>query len=458
MAAAMAHERPVETTLSGPAASVAGAKLLTGLRDAMVVDMGGTTTDTADICNDMVAICESGAHVGGLLTHVKALDMRTSGLGGDSLIRRHAGKGEFSIGPRRVGPLAWAGHISPGSVSDALRYMEQHPRQNLDQVVLVAMEGQFPFEPTERESTIYQLLRQRPHAPEELTAKLNKLSTLFLPMARMEESGLVQRCGLTPTDLLHVRGDFTRWDAEPAERMLAMLSSWSNKAIPELIDELLRKIYQQLALELLKKQLFKDIPEEEAERSPVARKLLLNILEPEMVSTKPGKSTARYRLKAELHYPVIGIGAPVHYFLPQAGKLVNAEVIIPADADVANALGAITSRIMIKQKLVICPNSLGKFVVEGVAGNQTFRDISEAEAWSVEYLKESVRAKALKAGTTRKTVAIEIDDRVIDAGNGLSLFLHRSITATLQGSPDLVLANAGSSGTPVARANETVVH
>jgi N-methylhydantoinase A/oxoprolinase/acetone carboxylase beta subunit len=441
MADAMARERPVETTLSGPAASVAGAKLLTGLRDAMVVDMGGTTTDIADICDGMVAICENGAHVGGLLTHVKALDMRTSGLGGDSLIRRQAGKGEFTIGPRRVGPLAWASHISEGSVSEALRYMEQRGRVNLEQVVFVAMEGQFPFEPTEQESTIFQLLRQRPHAPEELTAKLNIMSTLFLPMTRMEESGLVQRCGLTPTDLLHVKGDFTRWDAEPAKRMLAMLSSWTNMAIPELIDELLGKIHQQLAFELLKKQLYKDLPEEEMERSPVARQLLLKILAPGQQSGP----TSRYQLKAELHHPVIGIGAPAQYFLPQAGKLVNAEVIIPPDADVANALGAITSRIMVKQKLVICPNSLGRFVVEGVAGNQTFRDISEAEAWSVAYLKDSVRAKALKAGTTRKTVAIEINDRVAEAGNGLSLFLHRSITATLQGSPDLVAASAGAS-------------
>jgi hypothetical protein len=59
----------------------------------------------------------------------------------------------------------------------------------------------------------------------------------------------------------------------------------------------------------------------------VVRQLLLQILKPEKPS---GNSTSRYRLKAELHHPVIGIGAPVQYFLPQAGKLVNTEVIIPS--------------------------------------------------------------------------------------------------------------------------------
>ncbi len=444
MADAMALERPVETTLSGPAASVAGAKLLTGLSNAMVVDIGGTTTDTADICDDLVAVCESGAHVGGFVTHVKALDMRTSGLGGDSLIRWQAGREEFSIGPRRVGPLVWAGHFSEGAVFEALHYMEQHTQHKLEQVIFVAMDGEFPFEPTEREQVIYDLLRRRPHAPEELAANLNILSPLFLPMARMEGSGLVQRCGLTPTDLLHVQGEFSRWDPQPARQMLTMLSSITRKSIVELIDELLGKIHRDLALELFKKQLYKDIPGEEAERSAVARQLILNILQPEDATGAKSGKNSRYRLRAQLNYPVIGIGAPVQHFLPQAGKLLNAEVVIPPDADVANAVGAITSRIVIKQKLVICPNSAGNYIVEGVAGNRSFKSLSEAEAWTVEFLKKSVRSQAEKAGTSRKTIAMEIDDRVIDAGNGLSLFLYRSITATLQGSPDLVLAQGAS--------------
>ncbi len=455
MSDAMAREKPVETTLSGPAASVAGAKLLTGLTEAMVVDVGGTTTDTADICDDMVDVCESGAHVGGFVTHIKALDMRTSGLGGDSLIRWK--QGAFTIGPRRVAPLVWAGNAavktnsaavktsdtalkaSNAAVSstchDALCYMEKRSLLHLDQVLFVAMKGRFSFQPTDQEMRIYDLLLKRPHAFEELAAKLNALSILFLSMERLEESGLVQRCGLTPTDLLHVRGDFTKWDPEPARRMLAMLSGFTKKSVPELIDELLGKAQQKLALELLKKQLFKDIPEKDVDRSDVAQHLIQSILEPE-------SKNARYRIRAEFKYPVIGIGAPVHFFLPQAGKLLNAEVIIPPDADVANALGAVTSHIMVKQKIVIRPNSLGSFVVEGVAGNQSFKSISRAEAWSLEYLKQSVRARAVKAGTSRKTVTMEIDDRVVDTGNGLSLFLDRTITASLLGSPDIVLINA----------------
>ncbi|SLM27814.1 putative hydantoinase/oxoprolinase fusion protein (Hydantoin converting enzyme) [Desulfamplus magnetovallimortis] len=495
MSDSMASKRPVETTLSGPAASVAGAKMLTGLGDAMVVDIGGTTTDIADICDDTVEVCESGANVGGFKTHVKALDMRTSGLGGDSLIRWKPAEGGFVTGPRRVAPLSWAGEMFKNSINIPLSYMAQHSMLHLEQVIYVAMSKNssfadknssfenknssfdnnnssfdnnksqcekniFPFEPTEDEKRIHDLLLVRPHTPEELAANLKCLSTIFLPIKRLEESGLVQRCGLTPTDLLHVRGDFTIWNPEPARRMIDIMSICTKKEPSDIIENLMADIHNNLALELLKKQLFKDIPEDDFQKSPVAQHLLRKIVQPEKKYEKKAdaklgagrfkneqqtsmsglNTKERYRLGATFSCPVIGIGAPVQHFLPKAGKLLNAEVVIPPDADVANAIGAITSHIMIKQKVIIRPDSVGNFVVEGVAGNQSFSEISDAESWCLNYLGQSVRTQAAKAGTSRQTVNMEINDRVVDTGNGLSLFLERSITASLTGSPDLAIA------------------
>ncbi|SMC80968.1 N-methylhydantoinase A/oxoprolinase/acetone carboxylase, beta subunit [Desulfocicer vacuolatum DSM 3385] len=428
MSAAMAEERPVETVLSGPAASVAGAKLLTGLEEAMVVDMGGTTTDTADICEGLVDVCESGANVGGFVTHVKALDMRTVGLGGDSLIRWN--RDEFAIGPRRVGPIVWANAAHPQGVKRALQYMESHQLSMISQTLLVAMEGEFSFNPTPNEQKVYDLLRKRPHTPEELLPHLNMLAVQFLPLERLEESGLVQRCGLTPTDLLHVTGEFTKWDADPAHFMVGIMSIFSKQSKKDLIATLLNQMEIDLALELLKKQMARDFAMDEMENTPVFQQLMKQIVNPE---------NSRYAITAQFNHPVIGIGAPVHYFLPQAGKRLNARVIIPEDADVANAVGAITSHIMIKRKISIKTNSFGRFVVEGVPGNQQFKSIGQAEAWAVEYLKDHVRELARCAGTSRKTVAMDIEDKVVNSGGGIPLFLGRTIVATLSGSPDMVL-------------------
>ena len=431
MSSAMANERPIETILSGPAASVAGAKLLTELANATVVDIGGTTTDTASLAGGLVEVCSQGATVGGIATHVKALDMRTVGLGGDSFVCWK--KNELHLGPKRVAPIVWAAAESPEGVGKALRFMESkleaHHRSDLSQIILVAMEGNFPFEPTKKEAALYELLLRRPHCLEELAGPLNQISYRFLATDRLEESGLVQRCGLTPTDILHVTGSFVKWQTGAAHSMLNILSKLSGKTSGHLVEQVIEKFEKDLAGEIFKKHLAKDIGVDENDQSRLTQHLMDRIL---------GDKSGDYSINVQLQHPIVGIGAPVHYFLPGAGKRLGAEVVIPEDADVANALGAITSHILIKKQLSIRPNQDGGFTVSGVAGNNLFRKIDLAESWSVEYLKENLREMALMAGTSSKKVEMEIFDHIIDAADGTSLFLERKVTATLTGRPDLL--------------------
>src|SRR6202044_3379168 len=83
MKADVALEYPVETVLSGPAASVVGASFLTGLKDFVVSDMGGTTTDVAVVAGGRPVVRPEGAVIGGWRTMVRAIEVHTCGLGGD---------------------------------------------------------------------------------------------------------------------------------------------------------------------------------------------------------------------------------------------------------------------------------------------------------------------------------------------------------------------------------------
>jgi len=83
ISADQAREKPIETILSGPAASIVGARWLTDETDALVSDIGGTTTDVAILRDGQPMIDPDGAMVGGLRTMVEAVAMRTFGLGGD---------------------------------------------------------------------------------------------------------------------------------------------------------------------------------------------------------------------------------------------------------------------------------------------------------------------------------------------------------------------------------------
>ncbi|SDO55346.1 DUF1638 domain-containing protein [Desulforhopalus singaporensis] len=429
MSAAMTWERPVETILSGPAASVAGARLLTGLDEAMVVDIGGTTTDTADLAEGLVEVCETGARVGGFATHVKALDMRTIGLGGDSHIQWQ--KNQLQLGPRRVAPAVWADLQSAAGLDKALRFLEEKLAVTetllYSQTFFIAMEGEFPFAPSREEQKIYDLLRQRPHCLDELAIKLDLISSRFLNTARLEECGLVQRCGLTPTDLLQVSGRFTRWESTAAERLVNIFSVLTQTTPEQFIGQVFAKFEKDLARELLAKQLSHDVDVDFLNGDKLANHLIESILT---------GSNRRYKVRFSLEQPIVGIGAPVHYFLPNAGKMLGAEVVIPEDADVANALGAITSNVVIRQQLLIRPDQLGGFNLQGVSGGKRFKSIDEAEAWGVGYLKNEVREQARNAGTSNSVVSIEISDKVVQAGGGTPIFLERRLAAKLVGRPD----------------------
>jgi N-methylhydantoinase A/oxoprolinase/acetone carboxylase beta subunit len=122
ISSAQARARPIETILSGPAASIVGARWMTGEAFALVSDIGGTTTDVALLKDGRPAIDPEGARVGPYRTMVEAVAMRTSGLGGDSQVHviTEGLQGGLTLGPRRVLPVALIAQEAPDVVHAAL--------------------------------------------------------------------------------------------------------------------------------------------------------------------------------------------------------------------------------------------------------------------------------------------------------------------------------------------------
>lgn len=160
-------QKPIDTILSGPAASVIGAKYLTTCSDALIADMGGTTTDTAVLRNNEIDLCEEGASIGGWQTKVPSAAIRTCGLGGDSVITVQ--EGSFRIGPQRGLPLCrggntftptdvlhcnktlnlWNGNASQTGLAQIAEKLQQSPEQALKQIteaIVYKLKTELPFE------------------------------------------------------------------------------------------------------------------------------------------------------------------------------------------------------------------------------------------------------------------------------------------------------------------------
>lgn len=428
MSAAMAVERPVETILSGPAASVAGARYLTGCKDALVVDMGGTTTDTALLADDRVQVNEHGCRIRGIRTHVKAMEIRTTGLGGDSLISFE--KGGFTIGPRRVAPAAWLGDTASGTAV-ALDYMEAHLsrfQQHMQDAHLLTLTGHNrQIELTNEETQIVDLLLLRPYTVEELTRETGALSSTVLPLARLESAHILQRCGLTPTDLLHRTGRFCRWDVRTASRFCDIVAAIVHVPVEEMVSDLMERIVKQLARELIKRQLDEDT----ARPDGLDDCDLCSTLADRMLSDS-GKG---YRIRFELQRPVIGIGAPIGHFLPAAASLLGSKAILPEHVDVANAIGAVTGKVVIRRNAWIRPDQHGGFFIDGIPDAGRFSRFEEAEACARKALIERVQTLARLAGTCGDDIELQVEDQMARTASGEKLFLERRLTALLVGAP-----------------------
>ncbi len=105
-------EYPAKTILSGPAASIMGILSLTDCgKDAIALDIGGTTTDIAIFAGGVPLLEPSGVTIEGHKTLIRGLRTRSIGIGGDSRVKYESNR--ITIGPERDGPAAAFGGPSP---------------------------------------------------------------------------------------------------------------------------------------------------------------------------------------------------------------------------------------------------------------------------------------------------------------------------------------------------------
>jgi N-methylhydantoinase A/oxoprolinase/acetone carboxylase beta subunit len=249
-----------------------------------------------------------------------------------------------------------------------------------------------------------------------------------LEIDRLERAHLVHHCGPTPPDVLPAAGLFQRWNTAAAERVLDVLAGAVKMDRQRLIARVMQLAERGVAMEVLKKQLDSHADAEGIERSRSARALLDNWL---------SGGSSDYEVRVRVKHPIIGIGAPIAHFLPAAARLLETEAIIPEHADVANAIGAITSSVMIRRQMEISPEIDGRFALHGAPGTPVFADMESARAKAVELLRATVTQAAREAGTSHGRIRISFHDRIAPLGDGSQAFVGQTIEARLTGRPDL---------------------
>ncbi len=427
MSAEQAKFRPIETILSGPAASIVGASWLTGIRTGLVSDIGGTTTDVAYLRDGRPVIDPAGAQVGGFRTMVEAVAMRTTGLGGDSEVHVEPGlKAELRLGPRRLIPLSLLAHEHPGvgALLDADAQSDL-PSAHAGRFV-VSLLSDVPTDLTDRERRLLERLDGGVRPKSEVLRNRMEQGAL----KRLVEHGLVQEAGVTPSDAAHVLGLMHGWDADAARaacRLLARTRDGAGQAIAGSAEGMAKAIVAQMTQQTSLALLEAAFSEEDlGPPEMLARHVLMQ------AGLTGHEGTVR--ISTGLAVPVVGLGASVQSYYPAVGERLGTDMILPENADVANAIGAVVGQVRVRRAGTITAQGAGRFRVHLVDGPQDFGAFDAARDALIGALEDEARTEAVAAGTSDVEVRVEeaIDEAEIE---GQTMFVEARIEVTASGRP-----------------------
>ncbi len=430
VSADFARVRPIETILSGPAASIVGAAWLTGLRDAVVSDIGGTTTDIAILTGGRPQLDPQGARVGGWRTMVEAVGMTTHGLGGDSEVHLNPVGLETRIllGPRRMVPVALLAAEHPTLVHETLdAQLATELNTDLDGRFLVPQSLPRPIGLTAHEAQILDSLAEGPQ-PAGAVLRTRLLRTA---LRKLVARGLVMVSGLTPSDAAHVLVIHAAWDREAAEkvaRLFARQRGNDGKRVAEDPQVLCRRIIYALTRRSAEVVLDAAFAEDGFEQAEPSRSFLAQaMLDRHAGLVRPGLS---------LGAPLVGLGASAPTYYPAVAELLEAEDAVPKHADVANAVGAVVGQVRIARSATISCPAEGCFRLHLPDGPEDFTNLETARGQAEAALDAAARTAAAEAGAGAVHVTLETDVQQAQI-EGKTMVIEAKVTATATGRPRL---------------------
>lgn len=421
----IARARPVETILSGPAASVSGARITTGLSDALVVDVGGTTTDCAIIENGHVAVSPEGARIGSWTMSVDAVEISTAGLGGDSRIDFRSDRA-ITVGPVRNLPFAYLA-AEHSSVKDFLKsFNEKRFAGSVDASPLdiLVLSHRVDLDLSDREQQLVDILSDGPVPAIRVAGMMGLPSHILLPTYRLESCGMLKRGALTPTDLLHVTGKFSRWDAGASKRALDIFAVMYGEDSAVILDKAMLAVTRRLFEEILRREVSWENPK--LPELPDDWQFLLS-------KAFESSTDLGINVSLSLNRPIIAIGAPAEALVMDVANHLKAEIIVPEHADVANAIGAIGSEIVVREEILIRPGHMSNYVLHGSEERIEFSELEKATEKAIEISRARARKQAILAGAIAPEVTISRTDRAGSISDGGQIFLERRVTAVASG-------------------------
>ena len=430
---------PVETILSGPAASVVGAQALSRESDIVVSDIGGTTTDIAVLRGGRPVLNSKGAVVGGWRTMVEAISVHTSGLGGDSDVRlaeqRWPDGPGLEVGPRRVVPLSLLGQQYPDVLSELQAQRRQDRSRDWDGRFALRLRAADSATLSPSERRLWDALAE---GPRPLNHLLRNFAAM-LPLTRLIERGLVIHGAFTPSDAAHLLGKQQGWSVEAARLGAELLarSGVQNRRLPELSAEALAELALERVVVRSGEVLVEALLAEEGERpletgKGPGRRLVARALQP-----KAARQADLLAPSLGLNLPLVAVGAPAGTYYPVLAERLGVRQVVVPHAEVCNAVGAVAGGVSQRVKILVTAPGENCYRVHLPEGLRDFDDREAALALARETARDMARDQAITAGALAPETELEETERAAEVFGGDPIFVEAEVIATAVGRPRL---------------------
>ncbi len=436
-----ALEQPISTVLSGPAASVVGACALSGLKNAIVVDMGGTTTDIAIVSNGQPTLSADGAKVGDWQPMIEAVKIFCVGLGGDSEVAIKGAKG-LVIGPKRVVPISLLAKQYPWVSTRLKQQLKAYPNARHNKFVL-ALEST-PAQLDKLNASQLTAWERLKKGPIELDQASETDSELAKSLSKLQRLGLAIFSGFTPTDAAHVLDLSNHLDKQAAimaaqiwanqMRCLYGLGQWENNDAHGPSRTVIDLLVENISETLIEASLHQLGMLSQAKSAGMA-KLLTQLIISNHESPSDSDHQALFNLDFCADYPLVAVGAPAKSYYPQVAKKLNMQLVIPENAEVANAVGAVMGAVIQRSVISVSQPSTGIFRLYHKQQPQQFSDLSLALKRAEELASTEAQSLAVAAGASNVDIAIEYSRNQVSNAIDGDVFFDCDITAIATGRP-----------------------
>jgi N-methylhydantoinase A/oxoprolinase/acetone carboxylase beta subunit len=437
-----AMSQPVGTVLSGPAASVVGACALSGARNAIIADMGGTTTDIAVVSEGQPELGSDGVVIGDWKPMVEAVRVISVGLGGDSEVR-FSGSSGLAIGPRRLVPLSLLGHLYPGVREALAGQLNRSPSRRNNRFALPLEYNEVLMAAaTESEQRAWEAVSE---GPVELDSLVDRDKSLARAIGRLQRKGLVIYSGFTPSDAAHVLGMCSHW-CEHSAKLAALiwarqmrhvygLGRWREGDAETPSRHVFERVSQQISRALIEAGLHQHRRLDEADARSLTGLLADLVFES---SDAPGKkldSGSLFHLNFAADYPLVGVGAPATAFFPDSAEHLGVELRLPDHGEVANAFGAVMGSVVQRARVTVTQPLHGCFIVHAQQAPLHFDKLNDAIAAAESLASEQAAKQAETAGATEVEICLKHDENHVHHDVDGDLFLEMQVVATASGRP-----------------------